>query len=369
MKKRAFILFFLLVTILLAAFVPRNSFSKKEIISPPINLSENMPQESSLPSFSDFKVHYIDVGQADASLICCDGETMLIDGGNKEDSNLIVAYLKKLEIDHLDYMLCTHAHEDHVGGLSGPLSVMEVKTIYAPKTEAASQAYLNFKTKAQQQGITITHPAPGDTISLGSSTVQFLGPVTEETSNINNTSLVVKITYGSTSFLFTGDAERQEELDIVNAGFDLSATVLKVGHHGSEESTSYVFLREAMPQYGIISVGKNNSYGHPTEAVLSRLRDADVQVFRTDLQGDIIAASDGTSVTITPSRNETIPTNPTAVNQAPDDFGREYIGNKNTKKFHLPTCYTLPQENNRVYFTSREQAVSEGYSPCGNCRP
>lgn len=323
------------------------------------------PTEIPLPDNSTFTVHYIDVGQADAALVLCDGKKLLIDGGNVADSSLIVAYLKKLNIDYLDYIVCTHAHEDHVGGLSGALAVVSAGVVYAPETPAESDAYNNFVHKAAERDLQITHPEIGNSISLGNSTIQFLGPITENTSEKNNTSIVLKITYGDTSFLFTGDAEREEEQDIINAGYDLSADVLKVGHHGSDSSTSYVFLREVMPQYAVISVGAGNSYGHPTEEVLSRLRDADVELYRTDLQGDIIAESNGSVISITTERNEDIRTNETQIEVTEG----EYIGNKNSKKFHKPTCNTLPIEKNRVYFNSRSEAVENGFTPCGNCLP
>ena len=191
------------------------------------------------------------------------------------------------------------------------------------------------------------------------------GPVTETKDNLNNTSIVLKVSYGDTSFLFTGDAEYEEEQSIMNAGYDISADVLKVGHHGSDTSTSYLWLRTIMPEYAVISVGSGNSYGHPTEEVLSRLRDADTAVFRTDMQGDIIAVSDGKEVTITPSRNAGAKTNETAA----EKIDAAYIGNKNSKKFHRPDCHTLPKESNRVFFSSRAEAVNAGYSPCGQCNP
>lgn len=313
---------------------------------------------------STFEVHYIDVGQADSSLVLCDGHSMLIDGGNAEDSNLIAAYLKKENISSIDYLVCTHAHEDHVGGLSGALSVAEVKNILAPKTESNTKAYRNFKNKSAAQGLTIHHPITGESFTLGSCDVNIIGPVTENTDNLNNTSIVLKVIYGNTSFLFTGDAEYEEEQDIINTGYGISADVLKVGHHGSDSSTSYLFLREVMPQYAIISVGKDNVYGHPSEKVLSRLRDADTQVFRTDLQGDIVAVSDGNTVNITAAKNENIQKNETYSNTE-----ISYIGNIKSKKFHRFDCKTLPAEKNRVEFSSRDEAVNSGYSPCGNCNP
>jgi competence protein ComEC len=253
---------------------------------------------SDIPENSNFEVHFIDVGQADSALIECDGETMMIDGGNVADSNVVAAYLKKEDVTELNYVVCSHAHEDHVGGLSGALSVTKADNIYAPKTEANTKAYKNFKKKAEEQNVEIKHPNVGDKIQLGSSTVEFLGPVDENGKDLNSTSIVLKIIYGNTSFLFTGDAESDEEEEILNSGADLKSTVLKVGHHGSRTSTSYPFLREVMPQYAVISVEKGNSYGHPNEETLSKLSDAGVEVYRTDESGDIVMTSDGNSINI-----------------------------------------------------------------------
>ena len=261
-------------------------------------ISGSNANPSDIPENSNFEVHFIDVGQADSALIECDGETMMIDGGNVADSNVVAAYLKKEDITELNYVVCSHAHEDHVGGLSGALSVTKADNIYAPKTEANTKAYKNFKKKAEEQNVEIKHPNVGDEIQLGSSTVEFLGPVDENGKDLNSTSIVLKITYGNTSFLFTGDAESDEEEEILNSGADLKSTVLKVGHHGSRTSTSYPFLREVMPQYAVISVEKGNSYGHPNEDTLSKLSDAGVEVYRTDESGDIVMTSDGNSINI-----------------------------------------------------------------------
>ena len=261
-------------------------------------ISGSSVNPSDIPENSNFEVHFIDVGQADSALIECDGETMMIDGGNVADSNVVAAYLKKEDVTELNYVVCSHAHEDHVGGLSGALSVTKADNIYAPKTKANTKAYKNFKKKAEEQNVEIKHPNVGDEIQLGSSTVEFLGPVDENGKDLNSTSIVLKITYGNTSFLFTGDAESDEEEEILNSGADLKSTVLKVGHHGSRTSTSYPFLREVMPQYAVISVEKGNSYGHPNEDTLSKLSDAGVEVYRTDESGDIVMTSDGNSINI-----------------------------------------------------------------------
>lgn len=325
------------------------------------------------------EIHYIDVGQADCALIMCGGENMLIDGGNVADSSTVVAYLKKQSVDYLDYILCTHAHEDHVGGLSGALAVFDVGTVYAPTTGSGSNAYKNFVRKANEQGLEPVSPNTHDKISLGNSTVEFYVPSYED-ADLNNTSVMCKVSYGNTSFLFTGDAEKDEEKDIINQGADLDADVLKVGHHGSDSSSSYVFLREVMPEFAVISVGEDNSYGHPSADVLSRLADADVSVYRTDLCGDIVAASDGNNISFSTSKQtkkdqvQTMQAQQQSESQVPNQTKVQaqtgmYIGNKKSKKLHTENCGSLPKEENREYFEKRDDAILQGYEPCGNCCP
>lgn len=346
-----------------------------------------------IPKDSTFEIHFIDVGQADAALVLCDGKTMLIDGGNSADSSLIYSYLKKHDVSHLDYIVATHSHEDHVGGLSGALNYATVDTAFCSVKSYDSDVFNDFVKYLSKQNASITVPAAGDSFSLGSATVKILAPISKS-DDPNNMSIVVRIVYGDTSFLFTGDAEREEEQDILNVGYDLESTVLKVGHHGSANSTSYPFLREIMPEYAVISVGSGNSYGHPTEEALSRLRDADVKVFRTDMQGHIICTSDGNSVSFTVEKNKDadtlatqkpqtatpvvtpkpIPTAPEVPDEpdpepTPEPSTGSYIGNVNSHVFHDTSCKTLPKEKNRIYFDSRQEAVDANFKPCGNCKP
>ena len=337
-------------------------------------------------SEAGFCIHFIDVGQADAAVIMCDGEVLMIDGGNTADSSLIYTYLTRtLGLEHIDYMIGTHAHEDHIGGLAGALNACTVGTVYSPVIDYDSEAFQDFKRYAENQVGSLTIPSVGDTFNLGSATVQFLSPAYQY-SDTNDTSIVVRIVYGNTSFLFTGDAEWEPEHDMVESGYDLSATLLKVGHHGSDTSTSYVFLREIMPQYAVISVGEGNSYGHPTEDTLSRLRDADVTVYRTDLQGDIICYSDGNTLTFVTEKDapaeevntgEAVwtwgaPIEDEPEDVIPDETGEApYIGNKNSKKLHYADCSSVDKmkDKNKVEFYSRDEAINQGYKPCGNCNP
>ncbi len=327
---------------------------------------EAVISENSVEDETDYEVHFIDVGQADCSLIISNGKSLLIDGGNVADSSLVVSYIMSQGIDELDYVICTHAHEDHVGGLSGPLNKFTVtEAVFAPSTTQETKCYKNFVDAVHNQNLEITVPEAGYSFDFGNGTVTFVGPVTEDYTDINNTSLITKITFGETSFLFTGDAERESEADILETGADLSATVLKVGHDGSENSTTYPFLREIMPEIAVISVGTDNDYGHPTEAVLSRLRDADVKVYRTDMQGHVIIKGDGKDYEVTTEKNSQLPTNPTV----PPVTATVFIGNKNSKIFHSPDCPSLPKEENRIYFDSKSDAISAAYSPCSRCKP
>ena len=245
---------------------------------------------------TSFAVHFLDVGQGDCALILCDGKAMLIDGGEASQSSKVYAYLKEHGVDHLNYIVVSHAHADHVGGLSGALNYATVDVALCPVLDYDTKTFCSFVKYLGRQNITITIPHPGDIFKLGSATVHILAPL-RDYEDPNDTSIVMKVIYGGTSFFFAGDATRTAEGDILDAGYDLSATALKVGHHGSDTSTSYPFLREGVPEYAVISVGKDNEYEHPAENTLSRLRDADIQVFRTDLNGTIICTSDGKTVT------------------------------------------------------------------------
>ena len=317
-------MFFLILICLLPGCSPKRDNKKKSISDPKTAQTvDNNKQE--IPSIDDefisgilinrlekikewekqqLTVHFIDVGEADAALIISQGQSMLIDGGNVGDSSRIYSYLSQHQINHLNYIIGTHAHEDHIGGLSGALVEASADRVFAPTTESDDKFYQNFKEKVAAQGLQIINPKSGDELNLGGCTVMLLTPEDADGNNINNTSIIVKLTYGKTSFLFMGDAEIEEETDILNQGYDISADVLKVGHHGSATSSSYALLNEVMPSYAVISVGKNNRYGHPDETVLSRLNDLGTTVYRTDYCGDIIAISDGKSIFFNTKKNQ-----------------------------------------------------------------
>lgn len=316
--------------------------------------------------WADLQVYYFDVGQADFELVVCDGHYMVIDGGNVSDGQKVYSILQKyVPGGRIDYYIGTHAHEDHMGAAASVLTAVRASTIYCPNNNASQKFFKNFLDKAKAQDITPTCPSLGQTFKLGGATVKVLGPFHPNDKNENNTSIVIKITYGSTSFLFMGDAESEEEKELVGKWkSELKCNVLKVGHHGADTSSTYNFLKTADPDIAIISVGTGNKYGHPTENTLSRYRDAEVKVYRTDMQGDILVTSNGKKISVSVSKNANAQTNPTE--KTKEDA---YIGNKNTKVFHRPDCSYLPAEKNKVKFSTRSEAVELGYAPCGTCKP
>ena len=366
-------------------------------------------------------VTWLDVGQGDAAVIQCDGQAMLIDGGKPEKSSYIYAWLQQHGLRHLDVIVATHVDADHIGGLSGALNYASVGTAYCPVTTGTTETFQSFVKYLAQRGKQITVPTAGATFTLGGAQVQILGPL-RSAEDSNDNSIVLKVSFGATSFLFTGDAERAEEQDLLNAGANLQSTVLKVGHHGSDTSTSYPFLRAVAPQYAVISVGAGNSYGHPTEAVLSRLRDAGVTTFRTDMQGEITAVSDGQTVNFSTAKNAAAETlantgagqnagqaggtgsatqtaaseqntggaagagaaSGAAIASANAGSGNaggaagtgttagSYVLNTNSHKFHRPSCSsvdTISPKNRKDVNESREQIIREGYAPCKRCNP
>ena len=313
-----------------------------------------------------FEMHFIDVGQALSVLVECDGQYMLYDGGNVDDGSLVVSYLQSQGVEQLEYVFCSHAHEDHVGGLAAALAYFPAYHVYSPVTEASTKCFKDFVKYTQQQGLQVEVPAVGTTWPLGGATVTMVGPVAQY-SDTNDTSIVLRIEYGSTSFLLTGDMEKTAETDLVNSGVNLRADVLQVGHHGSSTSTGYLFLNSVLPEMAVISCGVNNKYGHPHEETLSILRDAGVNVYRTDLQGTITIGSDGQNYTVGTEHfaedAQLNPTDPAASSTAQ----QAYIGNVNSKKFHLPSCSNLPAEKNQILFSSYDEAVEAGYTPCSSC--
>lgn len=308
-------------------------------------------------------VHFIDVGQADCALLESGGEYMLIDGGNREDSQLVVAYLQEQGVEELAAVVCTHAHEDHVGGLPAVLAVYPTQAVYAPTKTYASQIFDSFLYYIDQQRLEVTIPAPGDHWTLGGAKVTVLGPV-KSYAEPNNTSIVLLVEFGDTRFLFTGDMEMEAEADMLDyweGELDWDVDVLKVGHHGSDTSSGYRFIYMTQPEYGVVPVGRDNTYGHPVGHIMERYRDAGTAIFRTDRLGDVIAQSDGKTLTFFWENQKAEPENALPAGSV------TYIGNTGSLKFHSEECRFLPGEKKRIYFDSFMEALEAGYSPCSNC--
>lgn len=334
-------------------------------------VSEEIIGDDQTPEAANFEMHFIDVGQALSVLVCCDGKYMLYDGGNVGDNRLVVSYILNHGIEELEYVFDSHSDEDHVGGLAGVLASIPANHVYAPVKTAESKCFKDFVKYTEQQGLQVEIPTVGQTWQLGSARIELLGPI-KQYKDPNDTSLVLRIDYQDTSFLLTGDMERNAEKDLVESGANLKADVLQAGHHGSETSSSYLLLQAVMPEFVFISCGENNKYGHPHEAALSRLRDAGADVYRTDLMGSITVSSNGRDYFVLSEYDaEPEEQNPTMTDgsgqnaQPPEEI--ILIGNKKTKKYHLETCPNLPGENNQVLFASYEAAVEAGYVPCGTC--
>ncbi len=241
-------------------------------------------------------VEYIDVGQGDSTFITFDdGENLLIDGGS--DNSMAYNYLKKNKVESIDYVVATHPHEDHIGGLAEICENLSVNAVYLPDVSASTKIYNRFLKSLDNGKTDVNVAKKGVTIKEDDDLkVEILSPVLEEYDNLNDYSAVVKITYRDVSFLFTGDCETtaEEKLDM-NA---VKSDVLKVGHHGSKTSSSPQFINAVKPKYAIVSVGENNSYGHPNDKVLNRLHSVGAKIYRTDEEGNITVTTDGTNIEV-----------------------------------------------------------------------
>ena len=250
-----------------------------------------------LPS-GTMEVHFLDVGQGDATLIICDGEAMLIDSGDPNQGTKIQLYLTKQGISSLKYLVLTHPDSDHIGGAPVIITKYDIGTIFMsgyqkPEEHKASERVQEALSYRLYDPVI---PSVGDSYSLGNASLTFIGPVNYQADEPNNASLALLIQHGSNRFLFTGDAEEPEENDILQTGIGIQADVYKVGHHGSYSSSGNPFLQAVRPTYAVISCGRDNTYGHPHDATLQRLNAVGAKIFRTDQQGTIVAISDGSNI-------------------------------------------------------------------------
>lgn len=242
-------------------------------------------------SDSQLKIYYFDVGQADSELIIADDKVMLIDAGNKEDGSNLAKYIKALGIKKIDYLIGTHAHEDHIGGMTNIVKSFDIGKVYMPDVSTTTRTYENLLEAISKKGLGVSTCNIGDTFSVGSGVCTVMNVRNEEQEDLNDTSICLHFVYGQNKFLFMGDASESMEKDVVWSKVD----VLKVGHHGSATSSSADFLKQVKPTDAIISCGKNNSYGHPTKDALTRIENVGASIYRTDELGTILLTSNGTT--------------------------------------------------------------------------
>ena len=245
---------------------------------------------------NEMKVHFIDVGQGDAILVQVNDKNLLIDSGSKTEKKKLVDYLDSLYIPEFDYIIATHPHEDHIGNMSYIINNYKIINFYSPKVQNNTSAFESMAESLARKNIKIKILKSNNTsINLGENTlVEVLSPNLNSYDNLNNYSPVIKISYGNNSFLFTGDAEESIENELISKSFNLKSDLLKIGHHGSSTSTSEIFLEKVNPKITVISVGKDNTYGHPTKETLEKIKNT--KVFRTDLDSSIVIISDGESL-------------------------------------------------------------------------
>ena len=358
------------------------------------------------------EVHYIDVGQGSATLLKSGRHAMLIDTGDSDQGTKIQLYLTKQGVENLDYLVLTHPDADHIGGAPVIITKFGIGQLFLSNYEKDNKTTQKVRDAMQYKGLTASDYQVGDTFALGNASFTILGPA-KEYADSNNASIALMVQNGNNRFLFTGDCEAEAEADLIASGADLSADVYLAGHHGSDTASSQAFMDAVSPTYAVISCGEGNSYGHPHAEVLNRFRSMGIQVFRTDEQGSIVAESDGTQITWNCAPSETWQTGERTKNaqnavtdqayaqepemqQPTDENGAatqqsdavtlpaqeqrpvvvdetpagNYIGNRNNGKLHKASCSYLPDPQNQVPFTTREEAVEAGYDdPCKRCNP
>jgi len=284
-------------------------------------LSLSLLISSSVYARNEIETHFIDVGQGDSILICATNEniTILIDAGEAQAGHALISYLKRAGVKKIDYLIATHPHADHIGGLPVVIKEFSIGKIYMPRTTHTTQTYENLLLAIKEKGLRITEAKAGIKVTdLPNLQAILLGPVSTRYDNLNDYSAVLLLKYYNTSFIFTGDAEAHSENDMINSGISLKADVLKVGHHGSRTSTSSAFLRAINPKIAVIMCGQGNRYGHPHDETLRKLQQRGSKIYRTDLHGNIIITSDGNNLDVKTEKKGIL----TNANKK----GREHVG-------------------------------------------
>lgn len=349
----------------------------------------------------NLEVHYIDVGQGDSILIKQGDSSMLIDAGDNAYGKRVVGYLKDQGITKLDYIIGTHPHADHIGGLDDVIKAFDVGAVIMPKVSHNTRTFEDVVLAIKDKGLKITTPKAGDSFDIGGASFTVVAPNGSTYEDLNDYSVITRLVYGENSFIFTGDAEEVSEGEVLASGRDIKSDVLKVGHHGSNTSTTDAFLDAVGPKYAVIQVGSENKYGHPTEKTISKLKEKNIEIYRNDLNGNVIAVSDGENITFNttpvkiseekprevkqePIQSQSVaPVKPVAPvpPKAPEASEPEtelenaqvsqfsYIGNSNSHILHRSSCSFIPKESNRIYFASKDEGINAGYRGCKKCNP
>lgn len=340
------------------------------------------PVDFSLMPESAMSVHYIDVMQGDSILLESDEHYVLIDAGEKEYGQTVCNYLDDIGVETLDFVIATHPHSDHCGGLKKVIDTFECNSFITVETDQSTKTWIDVLLSVDENEVNYIDATVGETYSFGQASFEIMGPYSKSYDNYNDYSVVVKAVCGDTSFLFTGDAEKNAEKEMLENGADLKADVLKVGHHGSSTSSCDEFLDAVMPSYAVISCGIDNDYGHPHTEVLNALAFRGITTYRTDELSTIVAFSDKKDITFsyvntemvveqTQEKEDSKPQTEKPTQKENTTTYASYVGNKNSKKLHLSTCQSVTDmnEKNKVFFDSKKEALDLGYTPCKNCNP
>jgi len=338
-------------------------------------------------SSENLTAHFIDVGQGDSELIQFAGKNILIDGGEQEMGGRVESYLRDHGVTSLDLMIATHPHDDHIGGLITILKDFPINQVLDSGQAHTTQTFSTYLNLIDQKNIPFETAQRGQTIDLDPAIeIEVLSPPsTLFQDDLNQNSIVLKITYNKVSFLLMGDAGIEAEESLLSSGYDLNSDILKVGHHGSSSASSPAFLRMVTPTSSIVEVGENNDYGHPTAKTLSALQNIGSEIYRTDANGDITITTDGESYTVTSEKQswDTASTTqaasaiaptystPTAATTTATASDGPFVGSAKSDKYHYPTCSAAKRikSANLITFSSSEEARAQGYVQCGICHP
>lgn len=258
---------------------------------------ESSNKSSEKNDLDTMTVHFLDVDQGLSILVQLGDEVLIYDGGERDTSSFVVAYLKEQGITEIDYMISSHYDSDHVSGLIGCLNAFEVKNVIGSNYVHNSKTYTSFMNAVEAEGVEIQYPSVGTVYSFGDATFTILSP-DEIKNDSNSNSVAIKLTYGESDFIFTGDADYSSERNMIASGINLDIEVLSLGHHGSASSSSSAFLEKTTPEYAVISCGKDNPYGHPHEEVMELLEVMEIEILRNDEQGTIVMETDGIEITV-----------------------------------------------------------------------